>query len=211
MSRGPWMTPLDRELLAALERSTTLVEACRKVRIGRDRGIYRIRRLEKGWGRPVTRSSRGGPGVGGTRLTPFGRRLLAADPSSVGPEASINCFSGVYRGGSPPVVDLDSGGRLVVAFQARIGRRVELRVFPDSLLVSPRRFPTSARNVLPARVVSLRRIDRDRYRVGFDFGGLTLQVLLTKAAVGSLSLRVGTRAFLYLKATAIHAVGIRRS
>ncbi|MHB1434823.1 MAG: TOBE domain-containing protein [Thermoplasmata archaeon] len=205
MPQKPWLTPLDRELLRALARSGTLVGACRRIGIGRDRGVYRIRRLEQGWGRPVTRSTRGGGGVGGTRLTGFGRRLLRTVGSvrPTGPAGGWNRLTGTYRGGTPPTVELSDGGKLVVAFRGRPGAKVRLRISPDTLLVAPGRFPSSARNVLPAHVVQLRPRGSGRVEVTFRTGGVRLRALLTEPSVRSLGLRPRIASYLYLKATAI--------
>ncbi len=205
MPQKPWLTPLDRKLLRALAETKTLVGACRRVGIGRDRGVYRIRRLEQGWGRPVTRSTRGGGGTGGTRLTELGRRLLRAGGSDrpSDPAGRGNRLTGTYRGGTPPVVELSDGAPLVVAFPGRPGTPVGLRISPEALLVAPGRFPSSARNVLPAHVVRLRPRRSGRVEVTFRTGGQLLRALVTDSAVRSLGLRPGVRSYLYLKATAI--------
>src|SRR5579875_406539 len=207
MSPKPWLTPVDRRLLGALADAGTLVEACRRIGIGRDRGVYRIRRLEKGWNRSLTQSTRGGGGTGGTRLTAFGRRLLrsAGGEPTRAPSGGWNRLTGIYRGGEPPVVELPGRCRLVVAFRGRPGSRVRLRIAPDALLVAPGRFPSSARNVLRASAIGLRP------------RGIRLRALLTEASVRALGLRPGVASYLYLKATAVRPEpgagrrGLRRS
>ena len=213
MPQKPWLTPLDHQLLSALADSGTLVDACRQIGIGRDRGVYRIRRLERGWKRPVTRSTRGGGGAGGTHLTAFGRRLLrsaGAGPDE-GPPGGWNRLTGIYRGGRPPVVELTGGVRLVVAFRSRPGAKVRLRIAPDALLVAPGRFPSSARNVLRARVVELRPRGLGRVEVTFRTHGVRLRALLTESSVRALGLRPRVASYLYLKATAVRPERGRRT
>ncbi|MFG1530123.1 MAG: TOBE domain-containing protein [Thermoplasmata archaeon] len=219
MSPKPWLTPVDRRLLGALADAGTLVEACRRIGIGRDRGVYRIRRLEKGWNRSLTQSTRGGGGTGGTRLTAFGRRLLrsAGGEPTRAPSGGWNRLTGIYRGGEPPVVELPGQCRLVVAFRGRPGSRVRLRIAPDALLVAPGRFPSSARNVLRASAIGLRPRGAGRVEVTFRTGGIRLRALLTEASVRALGLRPGVASYLYLKATAVRPEpgagrrGLRRS
>lgn len=210
MPAHPWLTPVDRNLLRALEEIGTLVGACRRIGIGRDRGVYRLRRLEEGWGRAVTQSTRGGGKAGGTRLTGFGQRLLSTADSDgpPAPPGGWNRLGGTYRAGSPPAVELPDGGRLVVAFRGRSGAKVRLRISPEALLVAPRRFPSSARNVLQGQVVRLRPRGAGRVEVTFRTGGLELRALLTASAVRSLGLRPRVAAYLYLKATAVHLDGL---
>ncbi|EQD41697.1 TOBE domain family, partial [mine drainage metagenome] len=119
------------------------------------------------------------------------------------PAGGWNRLTGTYRGGTPPVVELSEGGRLVVAFRARPGATVRLRIAPDALLVAPGRFPSSARNVLPAQVGDLRSRGSGRVEVTFLALGVRLRALLTESAVRSLSLRPGVASYLYLKATAV--------
>ncbi|MCI4340292.1 MAG: TOBE domain-containing protein [Thermoplasmata archaeon] len=208
------LTPLDRALLGSLTRASSLVEACERVGISRDRGVYRLRRLGRALRRPVTVTRKGGPEHGTTRLNDLGLALLAQEPGSsveaarAGRTRSMgSVLTGVYRAGPPPTVTVRGGPRLAVAFDASPGERVSVRLDPESVLLATRRFDTSARNVLPGVV---RTIDRSpahsgggRVLLGVQVGSHDMAVALTESAVAALRLRPGRAVFLYVKATAL--------
>lgn len=199
----PWITPVDRQLLEALALAPSVAEACRRAGLTRDRGVYRLRRLSEGFGGPVVRSRRGGPGVGGAHLTRLGLALLerARGGTTGGPRR--NRLSGTFHAGPPPHVEVDDGPSLVVAFRAREGERVAVGCAPESLLLARARFDSSARNVLPVVVAGHRALGRDREEVTLALGPAELRASVTPAAVARLRLERGRRLFVYLKATAL--------
>jgi molybdate transport system regulatory protein len=199
----PWITPVDRRLLEALASAPSVAGACRQAGLTRDRGVYRLRRLSEGFGGEVVRSRRGGPGVGGARLTRLGRSLLERARGS-GPGAPHrNRMTGTYRAGPPPRVEVEGGPSLVVAFRAREGEAVTVGCGPESLLLARARFDSSARNVLPAVVARSRSVGREREEVTLRLGRAELRASVTPAAVERLGLARGRRLFVYLKATAL--------
>ena len=141
-SRAPrelYVTPLDVDLLAALRATRSIVEACSRVSISRDRGMYRLRRLARALGAPVVRSRRGGASRGQTVLTALGRRVLSQGAgglrlgSGVGVNrpAEANVFAGTWRHAPQPRVLLDGGGSLFVTFAAREGEPVRVGIEPE--------------------------------------------------------------------------------
>lgn len=208
------IAPVDLGLLWALSRSGSLTEACRTVGLSRDRGVYRLRRLRRAVGAPVVRSERGGAAHGLTRLTAAGRALLErrpgdslARPGRSGGREPGATLEGRWEAGDPPTVRLAHGPTLRVAFAARAGETVQVHVDPEAVLLAAARFPTSARNVLPASVVGVRappRADDDSPRwVDLRVGGHRLVASVTASAVRALRLARGRRVFAYVKATAL--------
>jgi len=206
------LTPLDRALLRALSTDDRLVDACERLGIGRHRGLYRLRRLSRAMGRPITTGLRGGASHGSTRLTDAGRSLLrwpAGAPVASGRRGSApsHRLRGRWADGDPPHVEIGPELTLAVAFPARPGEEVEIAIDPESVIVATERFPTSARNVLPGRVARLRRSGPGtapgRWQLEVDAGGPTIPAAVTPSAVRSLGLRVGRRVYLYVKATSV--------
>ncbi len=217
MSARPHLvTDTDIALLRSLARESTVVAASRSVGISRDRAIYRLARLERAFGGPVIAGMRGGRGHGGSVLTPLGDRIVREGFDSVellrsrpvAPLSRPNRVEGIYRRSPAPEVLLDGGLRLRVAFSAEDGARVAVLLDPEAILVARRRFPSSARNVLPGVI--------DRVEDGPGVGGPTLvvrvgperfRVAVTAEPVRQLHLAPGARVWLYVKATAIRRVG----
>ena len=219
--RSVLLTTLDAELLGLLSREANLVQACRALGIGRDQGVYRLRRLSRALGTPVVRSLRGGASHGTSRLTAAGAALLRSDAGSdVVPGApragatSGHILEGTYRIGSPPSVAVPHGPTLAVAFAASAGERVRLAVDPESVLIATRRFETSARNVLPGVVRSVRchgaGTGGAQRIVVVEARGQQIPAAVTEAAIRSLALAPGRRVYLYLKATALRRVAPAR-
>jgi len=213
--RAILLTPVDVALLGQLGRTASLVEACRQLGITRDRGAYRLRRLERLARGPVVATRKGGAGHGATRLTIRGATLLrrggalvAIDPraSRRAPTERPTVLEGDWHARPEPNVVVD-GLRLFVGFHAEESERVRLELDPDSVVVAIERFRTSARNVLAGVVREVRRRGpgtgpvSDRLRV--DVGGPVVDVALTERSVGELHLSKGRRVFLYVKATAL--------
>lgn len=208
------IAPVDLGLLWALSRSGSLTEACHTVGLSRDRGVYRLRRLRRAAGTAIVRSERGGAVHGVTKLTAAGRALLERRPGDAvdgprgppGEEAGAT-LSGSWRAGDPPTVRLPRGPTLRVAFSARSGEKVQVHVDPEAVLLAAGRFPTSARNVLPASVVGVRPVDPDDAEsprwVELRVGAHRLVASVTLAAVRALRLARGRRVYAYVKATAV--------
>lgn len=210
--RLPPVTASDLELLDALARQGSLVGAARSVGMSRDRANYRLGVLGRALGGPIAEGRRGGRRQGGTRLTARGERLRRSAPralelvgrASAARSVRGNVLVGRYRSGPPPVVAVGPGLSLAVAFEAREGERVRLALDPESILLAPQRFPSSARNVLAARVVRLLPARASGSRsVEVAVGRWRLAVAVTDATVGALGLRPGRRLYLYAKATAL--------
>jgi len=193
------LTATDVRLLAALQRTRNLVHACRQVGIARDRAVYRLRRLDRLYG-SVTGAARGGAHGGGTWLTARGRRLLAR---AQGAHAHANRWTGTYRGGPSPRVELDPDSRLDVAFRWRDGGTVVVEVDPESIVVAAHAVPLSARNALRAVVQAIRRRPDGTVELTARWNGRPVRVTLTEGSVGRLGLAVGRPAFLYVKATSL--------
>ncbi|HYK93929.1 MAG TPA: TOBE domain-containing protein [Thermoplasmata archaeon] len=213
--RSVLLTSTDLELLAAVARTGSVAAASRAVGMSRDRGTYRLGRLPRLAGGAVVVASRGGDRRGGTRLTARGWGLLrrAADALGVAPAgagsapARANRLHGVWRAHPQPRVELADGTELAVSFSADDGEPVTVAIDPESILLARRRFPTSARNVIPARVRRVRWLRSSEgvapRRVELEVGGGRMDASVTEPAVRELQLRAGARVYLYLKATAI--------
>jgi molybdate transport repressor ModE-like protein/molybdopterin-binding protein len=215
-ARPSLVTDTDVALLRSLAREASVVAASRSVGISRDRAIYRLARLERAFGGPVVTGVRGGRSHGGSVLTSLGDRIVREGFDSVellrsrpvAPLSLPNRVEGIYRRLPVPEVVLERGLRLRVAFAAEEGERVAALLDPESILVARRKFPSSARNVLPGVV--------DRVEAGPGVRGRTLvvrsgrttfRVAITEEPVRQLHLRPGARVWLYVKATAIRRVG----
>lgn len=215
MTRADLVTSTDVALLRSVARERSVVAACREIGISRDRAVYRLERLARAFGGPVVRGVRGGRSHGGTVLTELGDRiarggfdsveLLNARPAT--PLDPPNRLVGRYRGGPAPEVEVGGGLRLRVAFPAEDGETVGLLLDPDAILVARRRFPSSARNVLPGRV---ERLYPDpglgRRTIAVRAGGALLRAAVTTETVRALDLAAGHDVVLYVKATALRRV-----
>jgi molybdopterin-binding protein/molybdate transport repressor ModE-like protein len=210
--RDIYVTPLDIELLSAVEATGNIVEACARISMGRDAGMYRLRRLTRALATPVVVSVRGGSARGGTSLTEAGRHVLirGAGPLRTSPRGKpgrplgVNVLRGTWRSAPQPHVALGGGLILFVTFAAREGESVRVAIEPEAIVVARSRFRSSARNVMPGTVRTVRRVDSMRavLRVGIGEGAW-LDVAITPRSESLLRLRAGARVFLYLKATAV--------
>jgi molybdopterin-binding protein/molybdate transport repressor ModE-like protein len=204
MSREEWLTPLDHDLLESIARSGSVAGACRALGIGRDRGVYHLERLTELAGGPVVRARRGGAGRGATRLTELGERLRRTPTGSLGRRAPPpGVLRGTFRSVDGPALELAGGLRLKVGFTAPEGSTVAVVVDPESVLLAPGRFPSSARNVLRGRVERVEALDPPTVRVTLRVGGVRLPASVTPGSVAELGLRRGRSVYLYLKATAL--------
>jgi molybdate transport system regulatory protein len=208
----------DLALLRSLERERSVVAASRQLGISRDRAVYRLERLRRAVGGPVVASVRGGSGHGGTRLTELGHRVARRGFDSVelvparsgAALASPNRLSGIYRRDPTPVIELDRGLRLRVAFDANDGERVGLRLDPEAVLVARRRFATSARNVLRGTVESIRPAGPLGRTLVLRVGDLRLRAAVTAEPIRQLGIAPGASVYLYVKATALRRAPVGR-
>ncbi len=205
MSTERWLTPTDVRLLHALERVPNLVKAARRAGIGRDRAVYRLQRLRRLYRAPVARGERGGRRAGSTHLTALGHRVLRSVSAPRPPNARQQ-WSGTYRAGAPPIVDLGRGARLEVVFRAKDAERVRVEIDPEMVVVARGRFESSARNTLPAEVAAVAPRPGGRATVIALWRGRPVRVALTQASVDRLRLVPGTRVYLYLKAVAVRRI-----
>ncbi len=206
------VTALDIEFLYALEASGNVVEACARIGITRDTGMYRLRRLRGALGLPAAVSERGGSGRGSTVLTEAGRRILVQGAGPVrlprdagrGKALGLNVLRGTWRSEPQPHVRLSEDIDVFVSFVAREGAVVRIAVEPEAILVARSRFRSSARNVIRGTVESVRRVDALRsilhVRVARNLG---LDAAVTPRSERELGLRAGVPVYLYLKATAV--------
>jgi molybdopterin-binding protein/molybdate transport repressor ModE-like protein len=216
MSRAPTVTSTDVALLRSLGRARSVVDASRAVGISRDRAVYRLDRLARAFGGPVVASIRGGRAHGGSVLTPLGDRIARGGFESVElldgrPLAAFrppNRLSGTYHRTPSPRVRVGRTLDLAVAFPAEDGARVSVLLDPEAVVVARRRFPSSARNVLPGRVEA---IARGPSGLGATLvvrcGAVRLRVAVTDEPIRQLRLAPGARVLLYVKATALRPVG----
>jgi molybdopterin-binding protein/molybdate transport repressor ModE-like protein len=200
-----WLTPLDVRLLGRLAVEPNLVRVARRLRIGRDRAVYRLLRLERLFGGPVVHGRKGGRTPGRTDLTARGRRLL---DQSTGPHRRANRWRGTYHRSPSPRVVLDAGGELEVSFRHRDGTPVVVDIDPEAIVVARRRVELSARNVLATTVIAVRRRRSGTAELTARWGTLLVRVALTPGSVARLGLRPGRRAYLFLKAVAVRRGGI---
>ncbi|HTT15464.1 MAG TPA: TOBE domain-containing protein [Thermoplasmata archaeon] len=215
MTRPSVVTNADVALLRSLARERSVVAASRRVGMSRDRAVYRIARLERAFGGRVVRGVRGGRAHGGSQLTELGDRIVRGGFDSIEllearplvRPATPNRVHGTYRRSPEPGLSIDGGPRLRVAFPAGDGDRVTALLDPEAILVARQRFPTSARNVLPATVEAVGGPPGALGRsLTVRTGRLRLKVAVTDATVRQLKLRRGARVQLYVKATAIRRV-----
>jgi molybdopterin-binding protein/molybdate transport repressor ModE-like protein len=202
MTAERWLTPVDVRLLAELAREPNLVHAARTLGIGRDRAVYRLSRMARLYGGPVAKGAHGGKAAGTTRLTPLGRRLLAGSSAGRG----TNRWSGEYRAGPPPHVALSGGAALEVSFPGRSGEPVVVEVDPAAIVVSLRPIDSSARNVLPVVVSTVRSRGKLQAELLGAWHGLTVHVVVTPKSVERLHLAPGRAAYLHVKAPAVRRV-----
>jgi molybdopterin-binding protein len=206
--REVWVTPLDVRLLSELARTQNLVRACRVLGIGRDRGVYRLRRLSRASGVPLARTAKGGPSGGATHLTALGRALAARGPGPLArkagaPPAGVTRIRGRWHARPYPHLTVGRGWRLWVSFEAEEGEAVAVTLEPESVLLARRRLPTSARNVIPARIDSVGPPDGSTVEIVARTGGTRIRSRITPQALADLRLRPGVPVFLYVKATAL--------
>ncbi|MGI0055313.1 MAG: TOBE domain-containing protein [Thermoplasmata archaeon] len=205
MSAERWLTPTDQRLLRTLIEVPNLARAARRVGIGRDRAVYRIRRLARLYGGPVVSTRRGGPAIGGSHLTPLGRRLLGADPTARR-AGSAHRWTGIYRTTPGRRIELGGGAALEVAFSGKDGEPVTVDFDPESFLIARGRFDSSARNVLRGRVTRIVRRRDGRATVFARWAGRSVHAAVTARSVDQLGLRPGSAVYLYLKAVAVRRV-----
>ncbi|MFZ0830229.1 MAG: TOBE domain-containing protein [Thermoplasmata archaeon] len=210
------VTDTDVALLRSLASERSVVAASRHVGISRDRATYHLARLARAFGGPVVTSVRGGRAHGGTRLTPLGDRIVRQgfdsiellDARPVAPPSVSNLLRGVYHRVPAPEVTLTKDVRLRVAFPADDGEPVMVLLDPESILVAREKFPSSARNVLPATVEEVRPgPDPLERTLVVRTGRVRLRVAITEEPVRQLGLARGARVWLYVKATAVRRVG----
>ncbi len=207
MRREASLTPTDVRLLELLARVPNVVRAARALGIDRDRAVYRLRRLARLYG-PVTVSTRGGTAGGATRLTGSGRRLLAR---STGRHPDANRWSGRYRRGPPPTVDVGDGLALEVAFRAREGAAVTVELDPEAMVLARRSAELSARNVLRTVVDRVHRRADGTATIVARWAGERVRAELTVGSVRRLGLRPGRPVLLYAKAVSVRRVPSRGS
>jgi molybdopterin-binding protein/molybdate transport repressor ModE-like protein len=195
-----WLAPVDVRLLGELAYEPNLVHAARAIGVGRDRAVYRLKRLARLFGQPVAVGRRGGPHPGATHLTPLGRRLLRA---ATGVHPGANLWTGEYRAGPPPKVFFDAGAALEVSFRAREGSPVTVEVDPEEFVVARRPVTLSARNELRSNVERVRVHPDGTATLVARWGERPVRVALTAGSVERLGLTPGTRAYLYVKAVAV--------
>jgi molybdate transport repressor ModE-like protein/molybdopterin-binding protein len=210
------VTDTDVALLRMLSRERSVVAASQRVGISRDRATYRLARLGKAFGGPVVVGVRGGRGHGESRLTPLGDRIVRQgfdsvellDARPIAPPSRSNLLHGVYHRDPNPSVELGPGIRLRVAFAAEEDERISLLLDPESILIARRKFPSSARNVLPATVEAVQPGPDSLGRtLVVRTGSVHLRVAVTEEPIQQLGLARGVRVWLYVKATAVRRVG----
>lgn len=213
--RDVYTTPVDLEILAALEATRSIVDACARLSITRDTGMYRLRRLAGALGSPVVVSRRGGSTRGGTVLTDLGRRVLREGvgplaPASEGRASRLGVatvLAGEWHARPQARISLADGTTLFVGFAAKEGEAVRVGIEPEAIVVARGRFPSSARNVLRGTVESVHRQDDLRSFLWVRVGRRArLAAAITPASQARLRLTPGTTVYLYLKATAVHRV-----
>jgi molybdate transport system regulatory protein len=210
------VTDADIALLEAVREAPSVVAASRRLGISRDRAVYRLARLEAAFGGPIVVGRRGGARHGGSRLSALGDRIVRGgfeaveivDARATVPPPRANRLRGTYRGGPDPAMVLAGGATLRVAFPGEPGERVSALLDPDSILVGLRRFPTSARNVLRARIVAVERGPTPGARtIVAALGPDRLRATVTDESRRRLGLVPGRALWLFVKATAIRRVG----
>ena len=203
MKGESWLAPVDVRLLRELARDPNLVRASRALGTGRDRAVYRLRRLTLLYGRPVAVGRRGGSTPGATRLTPLGRRLLGR---ASGEHPGTHRWTGTYSGRPSPRVLLGPGAALEVAFRVRERSAVTVEVDPEAFVVARHRVELSARNALAATVRGIHTRPGGVALLEVDWKGRSVRVAITRGSIRRLELVPGARVYLYVKATAIRRV-----
>ncbi len=215
-ARPGLVTAADLALLESLARERSVVAASRRVGISRDRAVYRLSRLRRAFGGPVVVGARGGRRFGGSWLTPLGDRIVREGFDSVellrarplARPSRPNLLTGVFRRDPAAAVVVAPGLALRVPFAAEDAEPVAVRLDPESILVARGRFPSSARNVLPAVVEAVRPGPGAHGRtVVARVGPLRLRASVTDETVAELRLTPRARVFLYVKATALRRAG----
>ena len=215
MRRAEVVSSADVALLRALARERSVVRASARVGISRDRAVYRLGRLARAFGGPVVAGSRGGPGHGGTLLTPLGDRIVRGgfdavellDGRAASPVSAPNLLHGVYHRVPAPEVRVGRSLRLRVTFDAEDGAPTSVLLDPEAVVVARQRFPSSARNVLPAVVERTERtVGSLEVTLLVRCAGRRLRVAVTDETVRQLRLRRGAAVWLYAKATALRRV-----
>lgn len=208
------LTPIDLRLLAAIDRQRNLVRACREAGISRDRGVYRIRRLERILVRKVLRTRPGQGRRGTSELTLTGEHLLrrgrgaytlGTDRLQAPLDASV--FRGIWSGRVAPHVRVQGGKWFWVTFAATDGESVSFAIDPEAVVVARRKIPTSARNLIHGRIREIQRVDAARRRLIVTVEGApVISAAVTPHSVQTLRLEPGTPVYLYIKATALRRI-----
>ncbi|HEV2231352.1 MAG TPA: TOBE domain-containing protein [Thermoplasmata archaeon] len=214
-----YVTPGDLALLDRIARVGSVARAARALGISRDRAVYRLLRLARASGGPMVEGRRGGAGQGSTALTPAGLELLTGGRvgpialgrgSPPGPGSPI-VWTGRYRAGPEPTVELSGGLRVSVAFEAAEGEPVAIALDPSAVLLV--RFggtvATSARNRWSGTVVRIGPAGPKAAYVDLRIGRRRLRAEVTEGSVRALGLRKGGRCEALVKATAIRRMPIR--
>ena len=210
------VTPVDVTLLGAIERTGSVAAAARSMGISRDRAVYRLERLRRRMDGPVVTARRGGADGGRTGLTRRGRAVVSGGAEAVawpspGRPPRHQGFVGTYRRDPGPHVVGRDGFAASVAFSAREGERVAVRIDPEAIVVLLHPTRSSARNAWPGTVERVRAPpaqDRSgRRELLVRVGPRRLTVALTDESVRALRLVPGRRVTLLAKATAVRRVG----
>jgi len=216
-ARNP-INPRVQALLLGIRQSGSLRRAARALGLAPGNAYRLLRSAESRLGFKLHTGSRGGLSGGGSRLTTAGQSLARRHGDAVAVRVTWwPCRTlGIPARGRPLRVFVpDAEVSAIVApmpqsgsrkSHYRPGRQLELGIMPEAVTILPgeKRVVGSARNVWPARVVTVRK--PTRYGVQFidlEVGIKPLTVAVTASAVSQLRLLQGSRVTLQVKATAL--------
>jgi len=189
LEAGPGLSIGDTRvrLLEEIERLGSINQAARAARLSYRGAWEAIESLNKLAPQPLVSSSTGGRHGGGTRLTDYGRRVVAM----------YRALEEEYQAS-------------VVRVAGRLGQDGPADVGDFRRLLHRRAVKSSARNRYAGRVTGLREGSVD-YQVGLAIApGIEILALMTKASAENLGLAVGAEACAFVKASAVAIATERR-
>lgn len=181
-------------LLAAVRRAGTISGGAALLGLDASNARRHLLRAEERLGLGLVEAARGGATRGSARLTPAAARLL-------GGKGKL-CTVGTYDA-LEGVTEVRTAGLSLWAAGRCPPGAAWLEVRPEDVVLQRERAASSARNALPARVLSLREEREGVVRVRLRAGPLRLDALVTKGALRELRLRPGSRVVASVKASAL--------
>ena len=188
-----------RALLTAIRRAGSIAAAARALGMDASNARRHLATAAERAGAPLVAARRGGADRGRASLTPNGVRLLGVSHGRlVGVAQAYDARAGV--------TPVRCGGRTLYAAGRIPEGPVELRIPPEHVVLARAAPDSSARNALPAQVMTVTASEEGIYVIELQAGALRLASRVTRAARRELRLRPGSRVVAMLKATSLDII-----